>query len=83
MVVKGGGYTNHCPKCLWSKHVDINPGDRAHSCRGLMKPIGILKEGQEISLIHECVVCGTRKNNKTAPDDNMEMIVYLSAHPVT
>ncbi|MFA6992594.1 MAG: RNHCP domain-containing protein, partial [Candidatus Gracilibacteria bacterium] len=22
--VKGDGYTNHCPKCLWSKHVDIN-----------------------------------------------------------
>lgn len=20
--VKGNGYTNHCPKCLWSKHVD-------------------------------------------------------------
>ena len=26
--MKGNGYTNHCPKCLWSKHVDINPGDR-------------------------------------------------------
>ena len=25
------GYTsrNHCPFCLWSLHVDINPGDRA------------------------------------------------------
>jgi len=82
MVVKGGGYTNHCPKCLWSKHVDVNPGDRANSCRGLMRPIGIKKDGQEISLIHECEKCKTRKNNKTAPDDSMEMIAYLSTQPV-
>ena len=28
------GYScrNHCPKCLHSKHVDINPGDRAEKC---------------------------------------------------
>ena len=23
--VKGDGFTNHCPKCLYSKHVDIFP----------------------------------------------------------
>ena len=30
------GYTcrNHCPYCLHSKHVDINPGDRAETCHG-------------------------------------------------
>ena len=39
-AVKGNGYTNHCPKCLWSKHVDVNPGDRAATCGGLMEPIG-------------------------------------------
>ena len=29
--VKALGYTarDHCPNCLASKHVDINPGDRA------------------------------------------------------
>src|SRR3989338_8156335 len=26
--VRGSGYTNHCPQCLWSKHVDVNPGNR-------------------------------------------------------
>ena len=25
----GGGYRNHCPVCLHSLHVDVNPGDRA------------------------------------------------------
>ena len=32
---------NHCPYCLYSKHVDINPGDRAETCHGTLKPIGI------------------------------------------
>ena len=39
------GYTarDHCPYCLYSKHLDINPGDRECTCHGLMKPIGIEK----------------------------------------
>jgi len=42
-IVKPLGYTarNHCPKCLYSKHVDILPGDRKETCHGLLKPIGI------------------------------------------
>src|SRR3989344_2693847 len=40
--VEGDGYTNHCPKCLWSLHVDNEPGDRANNCNGLMEPFGIL-----------------------------------------
>ena len=39
--VVGDGYTNHCPNCLFSKHVDTSPGDRKSSCKGLMEPIGI------------------------------------------
>jgi hypothetical protein len=39
--VVGNGYTNHCPECLWSKHVDVNPGDRAATCLGLMEPVGV------------------------------------------
>ena len=37
------GYSSrdHCPYCLHSKHVDINPGDRAESCCGDLEPIGI------------------------------------------
>ena len=35
--VKPLGYTarDHCPYCLYSKHVDINPGDRQNTCKGL------------------------------------------------
>ena len=37
------GYScrNHCNYCLYSKHVDKNPGDRAEECHGLLEPIGI------------------------------------------
>ena len=40
LEVVGDGYTDHCPKCLWGKHVDEEiPGDRASDCRGLMEPV--------------------------------------------
>ena len=32
---------NHCPYCLYSKHVDINPGDRAEQCHGSLNQLGI------------------------------------------
>lgn len=44
--VRGDGYTNHCPNCLWGKHVDVNPGDRQSDCRGMMEPVGVeMKKG--------------------------------------
>ena len=39
LFVQGDGYTDHCPSCLYSKHVDINPGDRqATHIRRSQKP---------------------------------------------
>ena len=29
---------NHCPQCLWSRHVDNFPGDRKAACGGPMEP---------------------------------------------
>lgn len=76
--VKGNGYTNHCPECLWSKHVDIIPGDRASECGGLMDPSGIEKEHGEFVITHKCVVCGYKKKNKADKDDNFDEIIKLS-----
>jgi len=73
----GNGYTNHCPKCLWSKHVDINPGDRASSCQGLMEPVGIEKVGEEYILTHRCTICKLEKRNKTQEQDDFEQILLL------
>ena len=33
-----GPVRNHCPVCLYSLHVDVQPGDRANDCRGPMAP---------------------------------------------
>src|SRR5436853_7701685 len=68
-----GTYRNHCPYCLWSKHVDDQgPGDRASLCQGLMRPAGIDQDGKKgFMLIHVCVKCGKRIRNKTAPDDDL------------
>ncbi len=76
--VKGDGFTNHCPNCLYSKHVDINPGDRANACGGLMKPVAVEIKSGDYILTHKCEICGFEKKNKTAKDDNFEEILKLS-----
>lgn len=76
--VVGNGYTNHCPKCLWSKHVDIDPGDRASSCGGMMAPIGASESGGEWSILQKCQVCGFERKNKILPEDNFDMVINLS-----
>jgi hypothetical protein len=78
--VSGTGYTNHCPKCLFSKHVDVYPGDRAASCGGLMKPVGFFMKGKEEYIVHRCEKCAHEKNNSVAPEDNRDAIIALSAH---
>lgn len=77
--VKGSGYTNHCPRCLWSKHVDVNPGDRLNECGGMMEPVRIeMKEGEYV-IIHKCVKCGHEKRNKAAEEDNFGEILKISS----
>ncbi len=77
--VAGNGYTNHCPQCLYSKHVDVFPGDRAEACGGLMKPVGIEKKGREYTITHRCQKCGFQKPNKAVPEDSFDMIIQISA----
>ena len=73
--VKGSGYTNHCPFCLWSKHVDKFPGDRAEKCGGMMKPSKIEMEKDEFILSNQCVVCGYIKRNKVSAEDDLSAIL--------
>ena len=75
--VAGSGYTNHCPQCLWSKHVDINPGDRQATCGGLMFPQKLVLEHGEQHLIHKCQKCGYEKKNKVQAGDNREEILRI------
>lgn len=76
--VQGSGYTNHCPHCLWSKHVDINPGDRLATCQGLMQPVGLEIKGGEYIILHRCTKCSFEKPNKSNSDDEFDSILGLS-----
>ena len=76
--VVGSGYTNHCPKCLWSKHVDINPGDRAEKCGGMMEPIEIEFKSGGFDIVHQCQRCGAVKKNKADENDDADALITLA-----
>jgi len=80
-TVKGSGYTNHCPNCLWSKHVDENPGDRASKCRGAMEPTSVAVSSGVYRIFHRCKQCGFTRPQDFAREDNMELLIALSAQP--
>ena len=69
---------DHCPHCLYSKHVDINPGDRLNDCLGLLEPIGIEKFKNTYKIIYKCKKCKKLHKNIMANDDNMDLIIDLS-----
>ena len=78
--VKGNGYTNHCPNCLWSRHVDNTPGDRAATCGGMMRPIAAEKSGDGFIITHRCEKCGKTIRQHTTDADNMDEIIRLSVN---
>lgn len=80
--VKGDGYTDHCPRCLRSKHVDVNPGDRRSKCNGLMEPIGVEVKSDKYIIHYRCVKCRFEHRIKSAPDDNFDDIIKLVNRPL-
>jgi RNHCP domain len=72
-TVSGGRHRNHCPLCLYSRHVDDRrPGDRASICRSLMAPVGTFHrpKGEQV-ILHRCLGCGLERHCRVAADDNM------------
>jgi len=69
---------DHCPFCLYSKHVDINPGDRSNKCKGLLEPVGIEKFKNTYKIIYKCKKCNELHKNIIATDDNFDLIIELS-----
>lgn len=76
--VVGNGYTDHCPKCLWSKHVDINPGDRKCKCNGLMEPVGIEYKNGKYRINYKCTKCCYTHTVDSNVNDNFETILSIS-----
>ena len=82
-ALTNGSYRNHCPVCLCSVHVDVRPGDRANSCHGVMRPVGLVyrrKKGWQI--LHRCERCGAQGANRiaegTAQPDDVRAVALLS-----
>jgi len=76
-AVIGDGYTNHCPVCLWSRHVDNDPGDRAAECRAMMEPVRVDAIGDSYRITHQCLVCGYEKVNTSSPEDRFETLLAI------
>lgn len=75
----GGRHRNHCPNCLWSRHVDDRvPGDRKSDCHAAMEPVGkIVRRNGEQVLLHRCRGCGKDDPNRIAADDSPLLIMRL------
>ena len=69
---------DHCPFCLTSIHVDINPGDRLNTCHGLLVPVGVEKFKDSYKIIYKCNKCGISHKNIMARDDDINKIIELS-----
>ena len=80
------GYSsrNHCPFCLYSVHLDINPGDRLSECGGLMEPVAAEPDPKRGYIItHRCLKCGVLRRNKAAANAlsqpaNIKKIIALT-----
>jgi hypothetical protein len=82
LPMTNGSYRNHCPFCLYSRHLDYLPGDRRCMCGGLMRPVGIAyRRNKGYQIIHQCSRCGVQNRNKVACDtiqpDNIDEIIKL------
>ena len=79
----GTSHRNHCPRCLWSLHVDLRTGDRRSACRGEMEPVGVgTQPNGEWSIVHRCRRCGMVRMNRIAGDDGELPLVSLALRPL-
>ena len=79
------GYSsrNHCPYCLHSKHVDINPGDRAEECQGIMEPIKVeISSKKGYVIVFRCKKCGAIRKCKAATDDDINLLIKYTANEI-
>jgi RNHCP domain len=76
--VVGDGYTDHCSVCLWSKHVDVDPGDREATCGGMMEPWDIEPKASGFRVISRCTICGFERPSPIKTTDNIEAFAQLA-----
>lgn len=69
---------DHCNFCLYGLHVDINPGDRLNTCKGLLKPIGLKISNGKTQIVYNCQKCSARVYCIASKDDDTNKIIELS-----
>ncbi|HYZ91358.1 MAG TPA: RNHCP domain-containing protein [Actinomycetota bacterium] len=84
MQAIGTAHRNHCPNCLWSRHLDDDvPGDRDARCGSSMEPIAISVRGDgEWVIVHRCRGCDELHLNRIAGDDNPLLLLRLAVKPL-
>lgn len=85
--LSGVNNRNHCPYCLWSRHLDLyEPGDRLSACKAPMQPMALTfkrshnkySHGRgELMLVHLCMNCGNVSINRIAADDDSETLLEV------
>lgn len=90
-LVSGVHNRNHCPYCLYSRHLDLfRAGDRLAACKGSMQPVGLTfkrvrkkysERWGELMLVHRCMECGKFSINRIAADDDSDAMLALLAPP--
>jgi DNA-directed RNA polymerase subunit RPC12/RpoP len=89
-LLAGVNNRNHCPYCLWSRHLDwYQAGDRLSACKAGMHPVGLTMKrsrnkyaavaGGELMLVHQCIECESLSINRIAADDVPEVILEVFA----
>jgi hypothetical protein len=87
-LLSGVQNRNHCPYCLYSRHVDNRvAGDRQAACKATMRPVGLtIKRSRnkyaserdgELMLIHRCTRCNKLVINRIAADDNTDLLLEV------
>ena len=83
-VAPGTRHRNHCPICLWSRHLDDLPGDReATTCGGMMEPVAISpRPDGEWMVVHRCRRCDELHRTRIAGDDDPVALMSLAVRPL-
>jgi hypothetical protein len=86
-LLSGVNNRNHCPYCLWSRHLDLySAGDRLSACKAPMQPVALTikrcrdKYGHgrgELMLVHLCVDCDDVSINRIAADDDAQTLLDI------
>lgn len=83
-IGSGSDHRNHCPNCLTSLHLDVEPGDREADCGGLMEPVAVwVRSKGEWAVIHRCRRCGALSSNRVAADDNPMKLMSIAMKPLS